>query len=42
MNYLTASFNDFEALNLTDFEAGISIFSPVAGFNPIRAALSRV
>ena len=26
--------------NLTAFEAGISIFSPVAGFNPIRAALS--
>ena len=41
LNYLlTASFKAFAGLKTTAFAAGISIFLPVAGFVPVRAALS--
>ena len=36
ITYLTFSLRFLPALNLTTFEAGISIFSPVRGFRPSR------
>ena len=38
--YFTASFNDLLALNFGALEAGIGIFSLVAGLMPIRAGRS--
>ena len=39
--YLSKSLNALPALNAGTFEAAIVIFSPVLGFLPSRAALSR-
>src|SRR4029450_2462044 len=39
-DYLSSSFSDLPALNFADFDAGISMLSPVLGLRPVRALRS--
>jgi hypothetical protein len=40
-SYLSSSFSDLPALNFADFDAGMSMFSPVLGLRPVRGRGAR-